>query len=117
VVQEHVPQDHSQWAATRSIAGRIGCTDEALRRWVREAERDQSRRPGLMTDERGQLKVQQREVAELKQAQTRSAQGVGVFCQAELDRRGDGLWPGYRPVQRCSTSHGSRIVLRIREAA
>jgi transposase len=48
--------------------GEIGCTHEALRRWVRQAERDQGRRPGLTTDERQQLKALQRENAELKRA-------------------------------------------------
>jgi transposase-like protein len=30
----------SQWAAIESIAGKIGCTAETLRRWVRQGERD-----------------------------------------------------------------------------
>ena len=30
----------SQWAAIESIAGKIGCTGETLRKWVRQGERD-----------------------------------------------------------------------------
>ena len=30
----------SQWAAIESIAGKIGCTAETLRKWVRQGERD-----------------------------------------------------------------------------
>jgi transposase-like protein len=43
----------SQWAAISSISEKIGCTAETLRKWVRRAERDSGRRPGLTTDERG----------------------------------------------------------------
>jgi transposase-like protein len=33
----------SQWAAIGSIAAKIGCTAETLRRWVRQAERDRGK--------------------------------------------------------------------------
>ncbi len=33
----------SQWAAIESIAGKIGCTGETLRKWVRQGERDSNR--------------------------------------------------------------------------
>ena len=36
----------SQWAAIESIAGKIGCTAETLRKWVRQGERDSGVRPG-----------------------------------------------------------------------
>jgi transposase len=39
-------QHESQWAAISSIAPKIGCTKETLRRWVRQAERDGGQRPG-----------------------------------------------------------------------
>ena len=41
-----------QWSAIQSIASKIGCTAETLRKWVRQAERDAGRRPGLTTEER-----------------------------------------------------------------
>jgi transposase-like protein len=40
----------------------------ALRRWVRQAERDAGQRPGLTTSEREELKPLQREYFELKRA-------------------------------------------------
>lgn len=42
----------SHWAATSSIAGKLRCTEERLRRWLRQKERDAGQRPGLTTDER-----------------------------------------------------------------
>lgn len=44
---EHKREHPSQWTAMDSIAGKIGCTTEALRKLVREAERDQGKRAGL----------------------------------------------------------------------
>ena len=41
MVLEHQDGHGSQWAAIESIAGKIGCTAETLRLWVRRAERDQ----------------------------------------------------------------------------
>ena len=52
LVFDHESEHASQWAAIVSIAGKIGCTPETLRSWVRRAERDSGKRPGLRTDER-----------------------------------------------------------------
>lgn len=57
-----------QRAAIQSIAEKIGCSGEALRNWVRQAERDQGKRAGLTTDERALLKELEREVRELCRA-------------------------------------------------
>ena len=71
----------------RSVAEKLGCTVEALRRWVRQAERDHGTRPGLTTDERAQLKQLQRENFELKRANEILKKAAAFFAQAELDRR------------------------------
>ena len=56
VVGEVASEYGSQWAAIVSIAAKIGCTPETLRRWVRQQERDTGQRPGPTTaaGERGQ---------------------------------------------------------------
>jgi transposase len=65
----------------------LGCTSEALRRWVRQAERDAGKRPGLTTDERQRLKQLERENFELKRANEILRKASAFFAQAELDRR------------------------------
>ena len=44
MVFEAKDQYPSQWTAIESIACKIGCTAETLRKWVRQAERDQGLR-------------------------------------------------------------------------
>ena len=36
MVEEHRGDYPSEWAAMSSIAGKVGCTTETLRRWCRE---------------------------------------------------------------------------------
>ena len=48
MVLEHQQEYESQWAAISSIAEKIGCTKETLRTWVRRAERDGGKRPGVI---------------------------------------------------------------------
>ena len=87
MVQEHGPEHASQWAAIQSIAGKIGCTGETLRKWVRQAERDRGQRGGVTTDERARLKELERENRELKRANEILKKASAYFALAELDRR------------------------------
>jgi transposase len=87
MVWEHESEHASQWAAISSIAGKMGCTAETLRKWVRQAERDQGRRPGLTTDEKARLKELERENRELKRANEILRLASAYFAKAELDRR------------------------------
>jgi len=77
----------SQWAAIQSIAGKIGCTAETLRKWVRQTERDEGRRAGLTTDERLRLRELERENRELRRTNEILRKASAFFAQAELDRR------------------------------
>jgi len=87
MVLEHQVEHESQWGAISSIAGKIGCTSETLRRWVRQAEIDQGIRGGLTSDERQRMKELERENRELKRANEILRKASAFFAQAELDRR------------------------------
>jgi transposase len=87
MVGEHESEHVSQWAAICSIAEKIGCTPETLRKWVRQVERDEGRRAGMTTDERARLKELERENRELKRANEILRKASAYFAQAELDRR------------------------------
>ena len=82
------PDNGSQWAAIVSVAEKIGCTRESLRRWVRQCERDDGRRPGITSDDRERLKALERENQELRRANEILRKASAFFAQAELDRRG-----------------------------
>ena len=85
MVFEHQSDYPSQWAAMNSIASKIGCTGETLRKWVRQAERDQGLRDGTTTEERDRLKALERENRELRQANEILRKASAYFAQAELD--------------------------------
>ncbi len=87
LVFESQAEHGSQWAAISSIAAKMGCTAETLRKWVRQAERDAGKRPGLATSERDRLKELERENRELKRANEILRKASAFFAQAELDRR------------------------------
>ena len=87
MVFDHAGDYPSQWAAITSIAAKIGCKAETLRRWVRQAERDDGLAPGPTTDERERIKALERENRELRQANEILRKASAYFAQAELDRR------------------------------
>ena len=87
MVFEHGSEHASQWAAIESIAAKIGCTAETLRRWVRQRERDTGKREGMTTAEHDRIKALEREVRELRQANEILRKASAYFAQAELDRR------------------------------
>ena len=87
MVLERQGEHDSQRAAIRSIAEKVGCSPEALRKWVRQAERDLGTRPGLTTEERERLKKLERENFELRRANEILRKASAYFAQAELDRR------------------------------
>jgi len=65
-----------------------GCTAETLRKWKRQAERNQGIREGrLTTSDRERLKALERENRELKRANEILRKASAFFAPAELDRK------------------------------
>jgi transposase len=86
-VLEQAERHSSQWAAIQSVARKIGCTAETLRKLVRQAECDQGVRTGLTSSERERLKQLERENRELRWANEILRKASAFFAQAELDRK------------------------------
>jgi len=99
MVLENEREYDSQWSAIVSIASKIGCTPETLRKWVRRTEIDTGRRGGLTSDERTRMKEVERENRELRRANEILRKAAAFFAQAELDRR---------PVCRAGTGRPKR---------
>jgi len=70
-----------------SIATKIGCTPQTLNEWVKKAEVDSGRKPGLTSDMAAKMKALERENRELRQANEILRKASAYFAQAELDRR------------------------------
>jgi transposase len=87
MVLEGQGEHDSQWAAIRSIAGKMGCTPETLRRWVRQTEVNEGKRAGVTTVDAHRVKELEREVKELRRANEILKLASAFFAQAELDRR------------------------------
>ncbi len=87
LVLEHEGEHASRWAAIVSVAGKIGCTPESLRKWVVQKQRDAGKRGGLTTGERERMKELEREVRELRRTNEILRKASAFFAQAELDRR------------------------------
>lgn len=87
LVFEQMSLHGSQWAAIVSIASKFGFTAESLRRWVRQAERDEDPVVKLASDERERLKLLERENHELREANEILKKASAYFAQAALDRQ------------------------------
>lgn len=86
MVFEHQHEYPSQWKAILSVAEKLDLNRETLRNWVRRAEVDQGRRPGVTTDERDRVRELEREVKELRRA-NEILKAASTFFGAELDRQ------------------------------
>ena len=85
-------------AALQSVAPKLGCTAETLRKWVRQAQRDAGHRPGLTTSERERLTALEREVRELKRANEILRNASAYFAQAEFGHKTRAIFDRYNII-------------------
>lgn len=84
---EHESEHPSRWSAATSIAGKIGCSTHTLVDWVKKADVEAGRAPGIPSEIAEKLKALERENRELRQANEILRKASAYFAQAELDRR------------------------------
>ena len=84
MVEEAGSQYESQWAAIVSIAGKIGCSAETLRKWVRQTQIDAGRRSGVTSADQARIKELERENRELRRA-NEILKAASAFFARELD--------------------------------
>ena len=82
MVFDHGSEYGSEWEAICSIAEKIGCSAETLRKWVRRTEVDAGRRSGLTSEERDRIKALERENRELRRANEILRKASAYFAQA-----------------------------------
>ena len=87
MVREHAGDPGWQWEAIGSLAAKIGCSGETLRKWVCQAARERGVRSGLTRAEHERIKGLERAVRERRQA-TGIRRKASAYCaMAECDRR------------------------------
>lgn len=86
MVLEQPDQHESQWAAMVSIAAKMGCTTETLRRSLRRSERDHGIREVRNTAGHERIREPEREVRELRQVYETLREAPAFFAQVQLDR-------------------------------
>lgn len=84
LVEEQKKEHGSQWAAICSVAVKIGCTPETMRRWIKKFE--EKNIGGLTVSDRDRLKQLERENRELKRSNEILRAASAFFAKAEFDR-------------------------------
>ncbi len=86
MVAEIRPNHPTEWAAMKAVAAKLGIgATETVRTWVRKAEVDAGRRPGVRSEETAEIKRLRAENAELRRA-NEILTAASAFFAAELDR-------------------------------
>lgn len=77
--------DISEFEAIKSVASKLGISEESVRRWRRKAQVDAGERAGTTSAEHAEIRKLKREVSELRRA-NEILKSASAFFAAELDR-------------------------------
>ncbi len=86
MVQETIEQRKERHGAVTRVAHQLGIGPESLRTWVRQAEIDGGRRPGVSTADQQRIAELERENRELRRA-NEILKSASAFFARELDPR------------------------------
>jgi transposase len=86
MVQETIEQTGERFGVITRVAHQLGVGTESLRTWVRQAEVDGGRRPGITTEERRRIAELERDNRELRRANDILKAAASFFAR-ELDPR------------------------------
>ncbi|WP_226358249.1 transposase [Pseudonocardia sp. ICBG601] len=86
LVLGHLDEYPSLTAACQTVAARLGCGAESLRRWVRQAQIDAGDRDGVTSSESERVRLLERENRQLREANA-ILRDAAVFFAGELDPR------------------------------
>ena len=98
MVLDHEREHPSRWATIVSISAKIGCTGQTLNEWLKKAERDSGRAPGVTTEMAARLKALEQENRELRQANEILRKASAYFALAPLGEQKRSP-RGQRPLQ------------------
>src|SRR5262249_29468327 len=67
LVREHAGEYPTEYAAITAVARRLGMSAETLRKWIRQAEVDEGKAPGVTSAEAAEIRELRRRNRELEQ--------------------------------------------------
>jgi transposase len=86
MVREAIAESGERQGAVSRVARQLGVGTESLRNWVKQADIDSGKRPGVTTAEQRRIGELERENRELKRANEILKAAAGFFAR-ELDPR------------------------------
>ena len=86
MVHEAIAESGERVGAVTRVARQLGIGPESLRNWVKQADIDQGKRPGVPTEQQRRITELEREVRELRRA-NEILKAASAFFARELDPR------------------------------
>ena len=86
MVHEAIAESGERVGAVTRVARQLGIGPESLRNWVKQADVDSGKRPGVTTEQQRRIAELERENRELRRA-NEILKAASAFFAAELDPR------------------------------